>query len=299
MVETRIRPTLRQYAAYALVRVLSALFAALPLDLASGLGGVIGCAVGPLTPMHRRARANLARALPEIGAGARRRILRGMWAHIGRVFAEYPHLGHFRLYDGSGRVEVIGAEHVDALREDGIGGIFVAGHIGNWELASLGATQRGVPLVHVYRAANNPLIERLIQRWRSAVGGVHHPKSPRAARSLVAALAAGEHLGMLVDQKYNEGIAVPFFGRDAMTAPALAELALKFKVPVVAARVERLKGARFRLTVLPPLDIARTGDRAGDVRAVMTRINALFEDWIRDRPEQWLWMHRRWPENRD
>jgi KDO2-lipid IV(A) lauroyltransferase len=285
----------RHYLEYALARALSALFAALPLDLASGLGAVIGRAVGPLTAMHARARANLSRAIPELGAAERRRILNAMWAHLGRVFAEYPHLGRFRLYDGDGRVEVIGAEHVDALRKDGIGGIFVAGHIGNWELASLGATQRGVPLVHVYRAANNPLVERLIRRWREPIGGIHHPKSARAVRSLVAALKAGEHLGMLVDQKYNEGIAVPFFGRAAMTAPALAELALRFNVPVVAARVERLRGARFRLTILPPLEIAETGDRDSDVRAVMTRINALFEGWIRERPEQWLWMHRRWP----
>ena len=102
---------------------------------------------------------------------------------------------------------------------------------------------------------------------------------------------------MLVDQKYNEGIPVPFFGRDAMTAPTVAELALRFQVPLVPARVERLKGARFRLTLLPPLDLPNSGDRAADVHTVMSQVNALFESWIRDRPEQWLWLHRRWPKD--
>ena len=101
---------------------------------------------------------------------------------------------------------------------------------------------------------------------------------------------------MLVDQKLNDGIAVPFFGRDAMTAPALAQLALKYRCPVVPARLERLDGARFRLTFQPPMELPDTGDREADVFETMRRVNAIFEDWIRARPEQWLWLHRRWPD---
>ncbi len=101
---------------------------------------------------------------------------------------------------------------------------------------------------------------------------------------------------MLVDQKLNDGIAVPFFGRDAMTAPALAQLALRFRCPVVPARVERLGGARFRLTIYPPMGLPDSGDHDADVSETMRRVNAHFEDWIRARPEQWLWLHRRWPD---
>lgn len=282
---------------YALVRAAFALFGALPLDRASALGGWIGRVIGPRLKITDRARRNMSRALPDLSETVRRTLIGDMWEHLGRVIAEYPHLGSFRLYDGDDRVEVVGADHVDRLRDDGIGGLFISGHIGNWEIASLGATQRGMPLVHIYRAANNPWVDRLIERCRQPVGGRHYPKSGRGARNLLSALKDGEHLGMLVDQKYNEGIPVPFFGRDAMTAPTLAEFALRFGVPVVPARVERLTGARFRLTVLPPLEIPDTGDRAADVRAIMTQVNALFESWIRERPEQWLWLHRRWPKD--
>ncbi len=101
---------------------------------------------------------------------------------------------------------------------------------------------------------------------------------------------------MLVDQKLNEGILVPFFGRPAMTATALALLALRFDCDVLPARVERPPGARFRLTVFPPLALPRSGDDGADVAALTTTVTAVIESWIRERPEEWLWIHRRWPD---
>ena len=122
------------------------------------------------------------------------------------------------------------------------------------------------------------------------------PKGAAAARRAFAALYRGGHLTMLADQKINEGIPVPFFGRPAMTAPALALLALRFGCDVLPVRVERLGGARFRLTVFAPLALARTGNQSADVAALTACVNATLESWIRDRPEQWLWLHRRWPD---
>ena len=101
---------------------------------------------------------------------------------------------------------------------------------------------------------------------------------------------------MLADQKLNEGIPVPFFGRSAMTATALALLALRFDCVALPARVERLRGARFRLTVFPPLPLPRTGDRDADIAALTANVTGVLEAWIRDRPEEWLWVHRRWPD---
>jgi Kdo2-lipid IVA lauroyltransferase/acyltransferase len=107
-------------------------------------------------------------------------------------------------------------------------------------------------------------------------------------------LRCGTHLTLLADQKMNDGIPVPFFGRPAMTAPALAVLALRFDCDVLPARVERLAGARFRLTVFPPLPLPRSGEPHADAAALMARVNATLEAWVRDRPEHWLWVHRRW-----
>jgi KDO2-lipid IV(A) lauroyltransferase len=122
------------------------------------------------------------------------------------------------------------------------------------------------------------------------------PKGAVASRQAFATLRRGAHLGLLADQKLNDGIAVPFFGRDAMTAPALALLAMRFDCDVLPARVERLGGARFRLTVHPALPIPKTGDRDADVLTLMTEVNRTLESWIRERPDQWFWLHRRWPD---
>src|SRR6202012_5753882 len=138
-------------------------------------------------------------------------------------------------------------------------------------------------------------VDRMIARFRGS-DSEFIPKGTIASRRALAALRRGAHLTLLVDQKLNDGIAVPFFGRPAMTAPSLALLALHFDCTVLPARVERLRGAQFRLTIEPPLPLPRRGNRTADAAALMTDVNQTLERWIRERPEQWFWVHRRWPD---
>lgn len=275
---------------------IAGLFRALPLDTASALGGRIGRAVGPLLPGSRTARRNLERAFPEKTPAEIDAIIRGMWDNLGRVIAEYPHLDKIGEFGPGGRVEVVGGEHIDALREDGKAGILVSGHFANWEVQSVTSRKMGLELALVYRAPNNPYVGALLTDLRGAAGGTHIPKGAEGARAILRLLTRGGHVGMLIDQKMNDGIPVPFFGRDAMTAPAAAQLALRLGIPLVPARTERLGGARFRITVLPPVEAPDTGDRNVDVRILMERLNRLLEQWIRERPAEWLWVHRRWPD---
>ncbi|MFD1623763.1 lysophospholipid acyltransferase family protein [Azospirillum griseum] len=268
------------------------LFRALPLDRASALGGWIGRAVGPWLPGTRTARRNLTRAFPGKTAAEIDAILRGMWDNLGRTIAEYPHLEEI----GRERVEIVGGEHVDSMRDDGRAGIMVAGHLANWEVQSVVSRLRGLKLAVVYRAPNNPAVGKLLVELRGAASDIQIPKGADGARMLLRELAAGRHVGILFDQKMNDGIPVPFFGRNAMTAPAAAQLAIRFGVPLSLALTERLDGARFRVTVLPPLEHPSSGDRNADARIVMERLNRMLEDWVRDRPAQWLWLHRRWPD---
>jgi len=178
--------------------------------------------------------------------------------------------------------------------------ILFGGHLGNWEIAALAAGQYGLDIAQIYRAANNPLVDRTIARFRGAKGssgtGEFIPKGAIASRRAVGALRRGAHLALLADQKLNDGIAAPFFGRPAMTAPALGLLALRFDCTVLPTRVERLQGARFRLTLYPPIEVPRSGNRDANVAALMTAVNATLEGWIRERPEQWFWVHSRWPD---
>lgn len=293
------RLTLADYASAAGAYLGFALFRVLPLDTASAFGGWLGRHLGPRFSVHRRAAGNLARAMPDLGPAEQARVLDGMWDNLGRVLAEYAHLGEMRQSRPGrrDRIELVGSEHVDAVRASGKPVIFFSAHFGNWELPSLMAVTQGLPLVHVYRAANNPLTEALLQRLRKPVGGRHIPKGAEAAREMIRALKRKEPLALLVDQKLNNGIAVPFFGRDAMTAPAIAEFALRFGCLVVPVHTERLGGAYFRVTVEAPMTFTPTGDNTADVYNALLTINRIIEGWIRDRPDHWFWVHRRWPKD--
>jgi KDO2-lipid IV(A) lauroyltransferase len=267
-----------------------ALFAALPIDWASGLGGWVGRILGPALPMSKVARANLRAVFPDMPDGERERILRAMWDMVGRIVGEYPHLDRIARDAGKpgARVEVAGIAQVEMLRGRGTALLFSA-HLGNWEVFAPSLAALGIPYAQVYRDPNNPFVSWLIHRVRRLPRDEMVPKGPAGARKAIAILSKGGRLGMLVDQKMNDGIAVPFFGRDAMTAPALARFAQRYDCPAVPVRLERLGGARFRVSFLPPLDTS------GSEAEVMARANRIIEDWIRARPEQWLWIHRRWP----
>ncbi len=268
------------------------LFSALPLDWASAFGGWVARAIGPRLKVSRRARRNLHLAFPDKDRGEVDSILLQVWDNVGRVVAEFPHLERI----AAERLDIVGAHHVTALRDDGLPGFLVSAHFGGWELSGPIAARLGLPVHVVYRAANNPWVEKLFRKARGVSAEGFIPKGAEGARDLVAVMRAGGHLGMLVDQKMNDGIAVPFMGRDAMTAPAVARLALKFGCPIVAGRIERTGGAHFRATLEPPIPLPDSGDRQRDVYAVMLQINATIERWVRAQPGQWLWLHRRWPD---
>jgi KDO2-lipid IV(A) lauroyltransferase len=268
-----------------------------PTETASAIGGWLGATFGPWLPRSAVARDNLRRAFPETSAAEVEAIVRGMWSNLGRMAFEYPHLDRFRPDAAGGRVEIVGAEHLAAMRQEGRSVIMFSGHLANWELLGPTAAALGVHLNLFYRAPNNPYLGWLFDLRRSGTGEML-PKGVEGAKRALKLFKAGRHFGMLVDQKMNDGIPVRFFGRDAMTAPALAQFALRFHCPVLPARIERLPGARFRITILPPMTFERSGDTAADVKAAMTRVNAQLESWIRERPAEWLWLHRRWPAER-
>lgn len=268
----------------------------LPLDAAAATMAAIFRTVGPRLRVSDRARGNLKRAFPEKLPHEVDRIVKAMWDHLGRVFAEYVHLDELRCFQSGGRVEVVNADILATARDSGLGSIVVTGHIGNWEAQGFCATDQGIRAGVVYRAANNPLVDRQLRRLRSPIVVAQFPKGTAGVREILKHLKSGGLVAMLMDQKMNDGVAVPFFGEDAMTPPAAVEIAYKYGYPLIPVRSERLGGSRFRITIYPPIDVPQSGNRKADVRAALVEINALLESWIRDRPEQWLWLHNRWPE---
>jgi Kdo2-lipid IVA lauroyltransferase/acyltransferase len=277
------------------LRALFVLAGMMPRVVASALGGFVGRVIGPRLAITRRARRHLAQAMPELSIEQRDQIVAEMWDNLGRVALEYPHVARIRVYEPGSPVEVAGIEHLDAAVASGKPVILFSGHLANWEIGALTVVQRGIHLLQIYRAANNPAVEDLMVAFRKSIGVEAVPKGTKGGRRSSAVIKDGGVMGLLVDQKMNDGIPVPFFGRDAWTAPALAKLALRYDAIVLPWRVERLPRSTFRVCVHPAMELAPTGDAAGDVLRVMTQVNEILESWIRATPGHWFWLHRRWP----
>jgi KDO2-lipid IV(A) lauroyltransferase len=223
-----------------------------------------------------------------------------MWDNLGRTVAEYAHLDKFSYQGSRRRIDIANLDIVDRALATGKGILFISGHFANWETLSFGAEQCGVEGSAVYRPLNNPYVDRWLVRQRIKNGPKDQiAKGPLGTRRIFSLLRKGKSVFTLVDQKTNEGLPVPFFGRLAMTTPAPAALALKLGAVILPVSNERLKGARFRMTVHEPIAFQPTGDHDRDVLDLTTRINEVIEQCVRHRPSQWLWIHRRWPKEGD
>lgn len=272
-------------------------FRILGLDAASAVGGFAARLVGPLTGEQKIAMRNLRAAFPEKSEAELKTITRRMWDNLGRTFAEYPHLSRFRCYEPGGRVEVVGEDAVVAQHAEKPGALLVSGHFGNWELMPMACHQKGLPGGVIYRAANNPIVDNwIVTQRKKYVMPVQVPKKDReASRAILRILKQRGYLPMLIDQRLGDGgIPVPFFGRDAMTTPAAAVLAIKYDYPVFMAHCERLGGAHFRIVVSDRLQFERSGDEMIDIYNALIKMNEYLEARIRERPWEWLWAHNRW-----
>lgn len=277
--------------------LLMAVFRVIGLEAASRLGGFLGRNVFSLLPPDRTARRNLKAAFPEKSEEERNAIRIAMWDNLGRVVAEYPHLEKFSPLGDDPRITFTTPEPPETFKGQSI--LFLSGHFANWEMMPILGEQLGLKGATIVRPPNNPYIADWIARQRAINGPDSLLAKHNAARRMMGQLRGGGVIYMLVDQKLREGIAVPFFGRDAMTTPAPAALALKLGARVLMACNRRTEGARFHITVTPGPAFTPTGDEPGDIQALTAAITLWIEEAIRADPAQWLWIHNRWPTARD
>jgi len=295
----RSKVSLLNYAEYLLARALLAGLSLLKPDTASDLGGWVARKIGPLLPVSHVADANLALALPLKTPAERARIIIEVWDNLGRTVAEFPHLASLKQDTSSGPGwSIENASVLAKLAEEKRPVIFFSGHIGNWEMLPPLVARHGLAFASFYRAAGNTLIDRLIIRLRSKAMGCDVPmfaKGAKGARLALRHLSQGHHLGILGDQKMNDGIRCRFFGLPAMTASAAASFAVKYDCPIVTGRIIRLGPARLHLEVGPVLMPDQTAGRQDEIYHLTQKLNDQIESWIREIPGCWLWLHRRWP----
>ena len=253
---------------------------------------------GPWLPAHRIGQANLRAAFPDRDAAWIEATLREAWENLGRVVGEYVHMARIWDFDPDhpdrGRIVTDDVPLFEALRDDGKPALCFAAHLANWELPAIAASAHGMASAVVYRMPNNKAVAKEIIRIRAPLMGQMIRTRAQAALEMAAALDAGKHLGMLVDQHFSRGVDVTFFGRRCKANPSIARLARRFDCPVVGVRVVRLPDQRFRIDATGPCELPRDDKGQVDVVATTQMISDIVEGWIRENPGQWLWFHRRW-----
>ena len=266
----------------------------LGVDAASAFGGWLGRTFGPLSGAHKVATRNLKLAFPDKDDAWREAMLKAQWDGLGRTFAEFPLMD--KILPSTGRVEVVNQERLFQIAAEKVPVVFVSGHLSNWEVMPAAIVDSGVVCEMTYRAANNPYVDDRIKASRFRYGvRLFAPKGGDGARELLEGMKQGKSVALMNDQKFNTGVEGLFFGHPVRTAPGPSRLAIRFGTVLQPMSVQRTKGARFRAVVHDPIHLPNTGDRTADIEAGVRLVNAFMEERIRERPEEWFWVHRRWP----
>jgi Kdo2-lipid IVA lauroyltransferase/acyltransferase len=271
-------------------RALQAAATALPLEVASWSSGLAWRLIAPR--LHRQARVlkNLKLAFPELSDRDRKRIAAAMWENLGRTFGESFHL---RKIAADERISFEPKERLEEMIRGGP--CVVCGmHLGNWEVVGYTGKLMGASFTAVYQRLNNPLVDEESRKLRAFLydGGLL-PKTPVTARALMKAAKSGGYPAFLADLRDDNGAAVPFFGKPALSTVFPALLARKTGLPLYAGAAFREPNVRFVIRV-ERVEIPHTDDPAADAVAGTAALHAQFEAFIRRAPEQWMWAHRKW-----
>ena len=256
--------------------------------------------LGPLAREHRIGREQLKAAFPEKSPGEIEKVLTGVWDNLGRLVADFAHLDRLMAdavapnkpsrLDFSDR----SAEIYIKLANDGKPALVFASHFGNWEMPAMCARYTGLDSAALYRGPNIELVERWVEETRAPIMGELIPTGLEAPVKIADALRRGAHVGMLVDQYYVRGVDVTFFGRRTKANPLIARLAQHFNCPIHGTRITRLPGNKFWGEITEEIEPARDANGDIDIQGTMQIITNVVEGWVREDPEQWLWLHRRW-----
>jgi KDO2-lipid IV(A) lauroyltransferase len=270
-------------------------------DKSADFLGRVTRVIGRRLREDRIGRENLRAAFPEKSPEEIETILAGVWDNLGRMGAEFAHLDRFWDYDPdhpekTGRIEFAprSARLFEQLRDDGKPALFFASHLGNWEIPALAAVAHGLDCAILYRRPNSESADRAIERIRAVKMGTLIPSGRNAPLRLAEALQNNQHVAMLVDQYLTNGVDVTFFGRTTKANPMLARLLRQVECPIHGVRIIRLPNHRFRAELSEEVKPVRDASGQIDIQGTMQAVTSVVEGWVREYPDQWLWLHRRW-----
>lgn len=272
-------------------------FRFLPHKMAFRLGELVGDLLYRTMPRRREiGYQNLSIAFGNaLSDQEKHQILRTNFRNLGKSLAEllqFPKMTPEYLRD---KVTIVGQEHFFRAKQKGRGVIYLTGHVGNWEMSSHAQSARGNSLSIVVRPLDNRYLDQILTRIRTMYGNKLLARRS-GLRQIITALKNKEAVGILMDQNAlrSRGIFVDFFGKPACTVPVIAILALRYHVPVIPGFIVRTGFDTHTLHLGPEVDIQRTGNTQKDIETNTLRFNGIIEDFIRQYPEQWFWIHNRW-----
>jgi KDO2-lipid IV(A) lauroyltransferase len=257
--------------------------------------------VGPRLPEHRVGRANLVAAFPDKPPAEIEQILAGVWDNLGRYAVEFAQIERLSNADPSLPEDDIVAdpatsERFHRLRQDGKPALIFASHLANWELPALVAARHGLDTALLFRRPNIRSVSDAVLKIRAGCMGTLVASGLDAPVRLLRLLEADRHVAMLADQHVVQGVEVTFFGRRCKANPLIAQLARLVECPIHGTRIVRRRDDRNRFTIemTEPIAPARDADGRIDIQGTTQLITTVIEGWVREHPEQWLWLHRRW-----
>lgn len=270
------------------------IFFAMRPQLASNVAAALSKFIGKKLSVHKLAYENLSKAMPKLSETEKREILDDMWDNLGRIVGEFPHISNCPIDQMGSLVELSdeSLKNIEVVKKSGQGGIIFSGHIGNWEIGPKIFSDRGLKIKTVYRPLNNPYVERMTASIR---GTDLIEKNAGGSRKIIEMIKSGGFVIIMADQKVTEGEPVQFFHDLAITATSMARIALKYDALLIPARSIRVgKDFKFRVEVEKPLAFEKTSNLNSDVLRLTREINSKLEEWIKEYPSQWFWVHNRW-----
>jgi KDO2-lipid IV(A) lauroyltransferase len=226
-------------------------------------------------------------------------IVNQVWDNFGSFIGEFPYVNKMSEEELSRRIEISGLENIIEFQKSQQPFLLFTGHFANWDFALKIINKFYPKFAIIYRKLNNPYVNKLINNTRTRGDIRLIPKGSKGARYLISAIRSGYAIGMLVDQKMNNGIEVPFLGQPSMTAQAIAKIALQFSYPIIPLQVVRTNSnsSYFKVIIHPPIELQKTNNNQTDCYNIMLTINQILGNWVQENPGQWFWFHNRWKKN--
>lgn len=270
------------------------LFRAIGLKNSSNLGSFLARFIGKKISVHKLAQDNLKKSLSHLTQNQADKILDDMWDNLGRIVGEFFYVSKFSGKQLSSYVTLSNdcVKNLEYIKSNLNGGIIFSAHIGNWEVGPKTFIENGINVKTVYRPLNNSTVDEMTASIR---GTELISKSAKGSKQIIEEIKKGNYVIILADQRVSDGILVPFFYDKALTTASIAKLALKYNIPLIPARSIRIgREFKFLVEVEKPIEFQKTANINNDVIHITTKINQKLEEWIRQYPAQWFWVHNRW-----